>query len=62
MKSEMYESVATQWATTLGQNGMPVAAARELGRYIGGLEKRLAELDQRITDLARSSAITINGK
>jgi hypothetical protein len=62
MKSELYDGVATKWATTLGQKGIPVAAAKVLGVYIGGLEKRIAELNQRITDLARSSAITVNGK
>jgi hypothetical protein len=62
MKSDMYDAVATEWAAALGQKGIPVAAAKELGRYIGGLEKRIAELNQMIADLARSSAIRINGK
>jgi hypothetical protein len=55
MKKEMYKGIATQWATMLRQKGVPVAAARALGAYISGLEKRLAKLDKRITDLARSS-------
>jgi hypothetical protein len=49
----IYEILATELATKLGNNGMPVAAAKELGRYICGLETRVAELNQRITDLAR---------
>jgi hypothetical protein len=57
----IYEVQATEIATRLANGGIPVAAAKELGRYIGGLETRVAELNQRITDLARSSAITING-
>jgi hypothetical protein len=62
MKSEMYNGIATQWEITLGNTGIPAAAAKELGRYIGGLEKRIAELQQRITDLARTSAITVSGQ
>ena len=55
MKKENYKGVATQWATVLREKGMPVAASRALGAYISGLEKRLAKLDKKIADLARSS-------
>jgi hypothetical protein len=60
MKSDIYNGFATQWAEELGKTGIPVPAAKELSRVIGGLEKRLAELEQRITDLARKSPITVN--
>jgi len=50
-----HKAIAKQWATMLDQKGIPVAAAKALGAYIGGLEKRLAELEQRITDLTCSS-------
>jgi hypothetical protein len=55
MRNETYKSMATQWATMLRQKGVPLAAARALGAYISGLEKRLAKLDKKVTDLARSS-------
>jgi len=55
MKKETYKGMATQWATMLRQKGVPSAAAKALGAYISGLEKRLAKLDKKVTDLARSS-------
>ena len=55
MKKETYKGMATQWATMLREKGVPAAAARTLGAYISGLEKRLAKLDKKVTDLARSS-------
>ena len=50
-----HKAIAKQWATMLDKKGIPVAAAKALGAYIGGLEKRLSELEQRMSDLARSS-------
>ena len=50
-----YKGVATQWTTMLHKKGVPVAAARALGAYISGLEKRLAKLDKKVVDLARTS-------
>jgi hypothetical protein len=55
MKSETQDSVATRWAIALGHKGVPVGAAKELGRYIGVLETRIAELDKMIADLACSA-------
>jgi hypothetical protein len=55
MKKEAYKVVATNWTTTLRTKGLPVPAARALGAYISGLEKRLAKLDKKVTDLAHSS-------
>jgi hypothetical protein len=55
MMATIYEVLATELATKLANGGMPVAAAKELGRYVAGLETRIAELNQRVTDLARSS-------
>jgi len=55
MRNETYKGMATQWATMLREKGVPLAAARALGAYISGLEKRLAKLDKKVTDLAHSS-------
>ena len=52
MTPDPYKGIAEHFANLFGQKGIPVAAAKELGQYIGGLEKRIAELDQRMTNLA----------
>jgi hypothetical protein len=55
MTKEKYKGIATQWTTMLHKKGVSVTAARALGAYISGLEKRLAKLDKKVVDLARSS-------
>lgn len=55
MKKETHKGIAVQWATVLRQKGMPVPAARALGAYISGLEKRLAKLEKKTMDSASSS-------
>ena len=55
MKKEMYKEVAINWGTMLREKGVPVAAARALGAYISGLEKRIAKLEKKVTDLAHSA-------
>ncbi len=55
MTEKKYKGMATQWTTLFREKGVPVAAARALGAYISGLQKRLAKLYKKITDLGRAS-------
>ena len=55
MTEKKYKGMATQWTTLFREKGVPLAAARALGAYISGLEKRLAKLDKKVTDLGRAS-------
>lgn len=54
MKNETFDSVyASQLATRFAKGGIPTASAKELGKYLAWMEKRVDVLEKKQADLEK---------
>jgi hypothetical protein len=62
-KSQTPLEIGQSWSTTLANGGIPVQAAKGLGKYIMQQEERIRSLEARLSALENARpAITINKK